>query len=206
MVKVGTGRFIARSVIGALFIGHGAQKLTGSFGGGGIDGTAEFMESLNLRPPRAHAIAAGITEAGCGAMLVAGYRTPVACAGLIATMFTAIRTAHLPHGVWNANGGYEYNAVLIASCAMLAETGPGPFSLDGLRGRQHQGSLWAIGALAAGALASVAVVEMAKRTQQPDVIDLTQKDIAMSGLDIQEVEEQADLDEYTPASVIKQDV
>jgi putative oxidoreductase len=160
------GRFLARLVIGALFIGHGTQKLFGSFGGPGLEGTSGMMESLDLRPARRNAVAAGAAEAGGGALLVAGLATPLACAALIGTMITAIRKVHLPNGPWAANGGYEYNVALIAALVALAEDGPGTLSLDAVLGMQRKGSAWGILALLLGAAASTAAIEAGRRAGQ----------------------------------------
>ncbi|HST84310.1 MAG TPA: DoxX family protein [Kineosporiaceae bacterium] len=157
------GRFAARALIGSLFIGHGTQKLFGWFDGPGLDGTQGMMESLNLRPGRQHALAAGLTETTGGALLVAGLATPLAASGLIGTMISAIRTVHLKNGPWGQNGGWEYNAVLIAALLALAEEGPGDLSLDNKLGFTEPGPLWALGALAVGAAASAAVVEVGRR-------------------------------------------
>src|ERR1700749_982561 len=108
-------RFLLRLVIGGFFVGHGTQKLFGWFGGGGLDATAQAFESLGLRPGRRNAIAAGAAEAGGGALLAAGLATPVGAAVITATMLTAIHKVHLKNGPWTNNGGYEYNAVLIAA-------------------------------------------------------------------------------------------
>jgi len=156
-------RLILRIVVGGLFIGHGMQKLAGWFDGPGLDGTEKMMENLELEPARRNAIAAGATEAVGGAMLVAGAATPVAAAGLIGTMLTAIRTVHFKNGIWNSNGGWEFNAVMIASLLALTETGPRRASLDAARGRSRSGAGRAIGALAAGAAASTAIVELGRR-------------------------------------------
>jgi putative oxidoreductase len=156
-------RFAARSIIGGLFIGHGTQKLRGWFGGPGLEGTGGMMQSLDLHPPRRNALAAGISETASGALLVAGLATPLASAALIGTMITAIRKVHLPNGPWAANGGYEYNLVLIAALLALAEEGPGDISLDAALGRERSGMRWGLGALALGAAASTAVIEMGRR-------------------------------------------
>jgi putative oxidoreductase len=145
------GRLLLRLVVGGFFVGHGTQKLFGWFGGYGLKGTTEGFEQLGLRPAKVHATAAGIAEAGGGALLVAGLETPLAAAALTATMITAIRTVHLKNGPWATNGGYEYNVVLIAAALAIAEVGPGPLSLDGARGNERSGSGWALAALAAGA-------------------------------------------------------
>ena len=88
-------------------------------------------------------------------MLLAGFATPLAAAVLTATMLTAIRTVHLKNGPWAANGGYEYNVVLIAAVLALADAGPGGLSLDAALGRERKGPGWALAALAAGVLGAV---------------------------------------------------
>jgi putative oxidoreductase len=145
------GRLLLRATVGGFFLGHGAQKLFGSFGGQGLKGTAESFESLGLKPGTAHATAAGAAETFGGAGLLLGYQTPLASAAVIATMATAINRVHLKNGPWAANGGFEYNAVLLAAAATLAETGPGPLSVDALRGKERSGAIWSLFALAAGA-------------------------------------------------------
>ena len=137
------GRLIARLTIGGLFVGHGTQKLFGWFGGHGPDATAETMEKLELRPGRRHALAAGISETGGGALLALGALTPAAAAMLSGTMFTAIRKVHFKKGLWNTGGGYEYNLTLIATLAALVEAGPGSPSLDRRLGIERTGSRWA---------------------------------------------------------------
>lgn len=160
---MGFGRLIARAVIGGLFVGHGTQKLFGSFGGPGLDGAAGMMESLNLRPARRNALAAGVTETAGGALLAAGLATPAAAASLIGVMVTAIRTVHLKNGPWAANGGYEYNVVLITALLALVDGGPGKLSLDAWLGMDRTDSRWALGALALGAAASTATIELGRR-------------------------------------------
>ncbi|HEU5045219.1 MAG TPA: DoxX family protein [Nocardioidaceae bacterium] len=152
-------RLVARLIIGILFIGHGTQKLKGWFGGPGIEGTTGMMESLDLHPPRRHAMAAGVAETAGGALLAAGLLTPLASASLIGVMITAIRTVHAPKGLWSTQGGYEYNLVLIAALLALAEEGPGNLSLDNALGLRTSGVPWSLGALALGTAASIATVE-----------------------------------------------
>jgi putative oxidoreductase len=158
------GRLIVRLIVGVLFIGHGTQKLFGWFGGPGLAGTEQMMGGLSLHPPRRNALAAGATETAGGALLAAGLATPLAAAGLIGVMLTAIRTVHLPNGPWAANGGYEYNLVLIAALLGLVDGGPGELSLDRALGIHDTGSEWALGALALGAAASAVTVELGRRT------------------------------------------
>jgi len=139
-----------RVLVGALFIGHGTQKLFGWFNGGGLQGTSEAFDSMGLKPGKATAIAAGASEAGGGALLVAGAATPAAGAALIGTMTQAIRTVHGSKGPWVSDGGWEYNAVLIAIVLAIVEHGPGALSVDESSGSNLDGLGWALAALAAG--------------------------------------------------------
>jgi putative oxidoreductase len=144
------GLTVLRAIIGALFFGHGTQKLYGWFGGHGPDGTGQFFESLGLRPGRKHATMAGAAEAGGGALLALGFLTPAAAAALIGVMSTAIRTVHLKNGPWITEGGYEYNLTLIGALVALADVGPGDISLDHALGLEVNGPVVALLALAAG--------------------------------------------------------
>lgn len=150
------GSLLVRGVVGPLFVGHGTQKLFGWAGGHGLDGTGAFFESIGLRPGRRHATAAGVSETAAGAMLVLGLATPVAAAMVTGAMVTATRKVHLDAGPWATNGGWEYNAVLIAAMAALTETGPGPLSVDAKRFPGFHGPALAALAVAAGVAGSYA--------------------------------------------------
>ena len=50
------GLLILRVIVGALFVGHGTQKLFGWFGGHGPEGTGQFMGQLGYRPGRTAAM------------------------------------------------------------------------------------------------------------------------------------------------------
>jgi putative oxidoreductase len=157
------GMLALRVVVGGLFFGHGTQKLKGWFGGSGLEGTEKMMDKLDMYPTRVNAIASGTAEAVGGALLVAGLAVPVAAAGLIGSMVTAVRKVHWKNGPWNSNRGWEYNAVLIAAVAAIVEAGPGKLSLDGARGRIKWGRGWALAALAAGVIGSTIAIERGRQ-------------------------------------------
>lgn len=157
------GSLILRLAVGGLFVGHGLQKLRGSFGGPGLDGTEQMMTSLELHPARRNAVAAAVTETAGGAALALGAATPMAAAGLIATMVTAVRKVHWSNGLWNAGGGWEYNGMLVAAVAAIVADGPGTLSLDALIGKRKWGTGWALFALVGGAAASTALIEAGRR-------------------------------------------
>jgi len=145
-------RLLLRMVVGGLFVGHGTQKLFGWFGGHGLEATSQGFEQMGLRPGKTNAIAAGAGEAAGGALLAAGFLTPLAAASIIGTMLVAMHRVHLKNGPWVTNGGYEYNLVLILAALAVAEAGPGPLSLDAAIGRERKGTIWALAALLAGGL------------------------------------------------------
>jgi putative oxidoreductase len=145
------GRLLLRATVGGFFVGHGTQKLLGWFGGPGLEATAQGFHQMGMRPGRRNALAAGLSETLGGAAIVLGLATPLAASTLVATMLTAINRVHLKNGPWAANGGYEYNVVLIASLLTLVEVGPGEPSLDHALGIERSGSDWAALALVVGA-------------------------------------------------------
>jgi len=114
------GIALLRIVVGALFIGHGTQKLFGWFGGHGIEGTGGSMASLGYRPGRLHAVLAGTAEALGGLLLVLGLWVPLGAAAVIGVMVNAIGAVHAENGLWVTENGYEYNLVLIMVAVALA--------------------------------------------------------------------------------------
>ncbi len=152
------GLLILRLVVGLLFVGHGAQKLFGIWGGHGLAGTAGFFENIGLKPGRLHATAAGVMEFGGGALLALGLFTPVASLLLIAVMVAAVISVHFSKGLWVTNGGYEYNLVLAAVAFALAGTGAGSWSIDHALSFNDHGVLWAVGALVLGVIGGVGAV------------------------------------------------
>jgi putative oxidoreductase len=149
---------VLRLVVGLLFAGHGAQKLFGAFGGGGLEGTAGMFDKIGLRPGGFNARAAGTAEFVGGLLIAVGLFTPFAAAALIGVMTTAVLAVHGPNGIWNTNKGYEYNLVLAAAVFALSGIGAGAWSLDSAFGFDLHGVIWALGALAVGLLGGVGAI------------------------------------------------
>jgi putative oxidoreductase len=150
------GRLLLRTTVGGFFVGHGTQKLFGLFDGEGLNATANAFDSMGIRPGKVQAIAGGVAETAGGAATVLGYRTPLASSALVGSMLVAITKVHGKNGPWAQKGGFEYNAVLAAAAVALAEVGPGPISLDALRGKERIGTKWALLALALGTAGAAA--------------------------------------------------
>ena len=151
------GLLALRLGIGGTLVAHGAQKLFGAFGGGGIEGTAGAMHAMGFRPGKRNAVVAGLSEAGGGALLAAGLATPVGGAAAAAAMAAAV-FVHKPNGFFAASGGFEYPAVLGLTSVALAIGGPGRLSLDAATGHalnKNWMSVLALVAAGAGAYATI---------------------------------------------------
>ncbi len=122
--------FILRLVVGGLMAGHGAQKLFGSFGGPGLEGTSGFMEMLGLKPGRYWAWLAALSEFGGGALTLLGFLNPLGPIGIIGSMAMATTTAHGGKPIWVTEGGAELPVTNIAAATALMLSGPGKWSLD----------------------------------------------------------------------------
>lgn len=127
---ISIGLLLIRLVIGVLFIGHGAQKLFGWFGGYGLKGTGNWMDSLGLKPGMTMALLAGLTELIGGILFTLGLLTPLAGLMIAATMVIAIVKVHRPNGLWSTQNGYEYNLTLLAVAIGIALIGPGQYAVD----------------------------------------------------------------------------
>ncbi|ULO07792.1 DoxX family protein [Paenibacillus sp. 19GGS1-52] len=129
---VSVALLLLRVVIGVAFVGHGAQKLFGWFGGYGPKGTGGYMESIGMKPGVAMAVLAGLMELVGGILFVAGLFTPVAAVLIIATMLGAIIKVHAPNGFWSTSNGIEFPLTVLVIALAVALAGPGSISLDAL--------------------------------------------------------------------------
>ncbi|MFE2073484.1 DoxX family membrane protein [Streptomyces misionensis] len=150
------GLLLLRLGTGGVLAAHGAQKLFGWFGGHGLEGTGQFMESVGYSPGKASATAAGLAEAGGGALLALGLGTPGAGAAAAGAMAGAA-AVHAPNGFFAQEGGYEHAATLGLAAAGLAVTGPGRLSLDHALGHVLDRG-WMVPAALAVAAAGTALV------------------------------------------------
>lgn len=118
-----------RTALGATIAAHGAQKLFGWFGGGGIEGTGKAFHSMGYRPGQNMALVAGVSEAVGGTALALGFGTPGGAAAVAGAMGVAAEL-HKPNGFFNTNGGYEYPALIGLTAMSLIVSGPGKVSMD----------------------------------------------------------------------------
>lgn len=120
---------VLRVVLGAVFLAHGINHV---FLGGKIAGTGRWFESLGMKPGVLHAWLASLTEIGAGVLLLVGFLTPLAGAGVVGTMVVAWVTNHLKNGffIFRPGEGYEYVMTLTALGVGIAGLGAGEWSVD----------------------------------------------------------------------------
>lgn len=125
-----------RVPVGIILAAHGAQKLFGSFGGYGLEGTGQWMESIGLAPGYLMALLAGSAEFFGGLALLLGLLTRPAAIVSAFTMIVAILSVHIGNGLFMSNNGYEFGLALLAITTALAIQGGGAFSLDRVLGQR----------------------------------------------------------------------
>ena len=158
---------VLRLSLGGFMMGHGAQKLFGSFGGFGVKGTAGWLESLGLRPGDRWAMLAGGSEFGGGALTALGLASPVGPIGVIAAMSTATTKVHWRKPIWVTEGGAELPATNMAVATALMIAGPGRYSLDRALGLRLPPALTLLVAATAAAGVLIATSQSAPQITQP---------------------------------------
>jgi len=128
--RPGWAPLVVRIPLAVIFMAHGAQKLLGWFGGYGIGGTAQYMDSIGLTPGIVLASLAGGAEFFGGLALLLGLLVRPASVALAFTMLVAIFSVHISKGLFLSNGGFEYGLALLAVTVALVISGAGRFSLD----------------------------------------------------------------------------
>jgi putative oxidoreductase len=118
---------IVRVWAGAVMLAHGVNHARS------LDGTTRWFERIGFRPARAHALASAGGELAMGIGLVLGLATPLAAAGLAATMVIAFWSVHRFAGFFvfaRPDEGYEYVVTLMVLSLSVALLGPGAISID----------------------------------------------------------------------------
>ncbi|MQU65307.1 DoxX family membrane protein [Pseudomonas sp. FSL R10-1350] len=128
--RAGYGLTVLRVFVGIIFAAHGSQKLFGWFGGGGLAGTAQWMESIGLAPGTLMALLSGGTEFFGGLALIIGLLARPAALGLSFTLLVAIFSVHIHNGLFMANNGYEFALALLGGTLAVLIEGAGKLSAD----------------------------------------------------------------------------
>ncbi|APU17202.1 putative membrane protein [Actinoalloteichus sp. GBA129-24] len=151
------GLLVLRLVLGGVFVAHGAQKVFGLFGGPGIDGFAAYLTQSGFQQAELLAWVTGVTELAGGALVILGFATPLAAAGLLAVMANVILLRFAEGFFLTPDGGFELEAVLAGLAAALVFAGPGRAALDNGRPWYRRPIITGVSCLvvAAGAAAAV---------------------------------------------------
>jgi putative oxidoreductase len=119
-----------RLVMGAVFIGHGAQKVLGSWQGPGFSKFISFPAPYGfMKPAWLWMGAAALSELIGGVLLLFGFLTRISAFFLACTMFVAVVGVHWP-AFFASNKGYEYPLSLLAMSLVLLISGGGIASVD----------------------------------------------------------------------------
>jgi putative oxidoreductase len=145
------GLLALRLTVGGLLAGHGAQKLFGWFGGGGLKGTSGWLESMGFRPGEQWALMSGLSEFGGGTLTALGLLHPVGPVSTLGAMAVAALDVHGGKPIWVTEGGAELPVTNMAAATALALCGPGAFSLDNALGIRLPKPLAALALLAVAA-------------------------------------------------------
>ena len=118
---------VARIVVGAIFMAHGAQKLFGAFGGPGLSAIVQMMGPLG------YLVTVGEFFGGLG--LIFGFLSRFSAASIIIIMLGAIGMAHGRVGFFmnwagnQAGEGFEYHLLAIGALLPIVIAGPGRFAV-----------------------------------------------------------------------------
>jgi putative oxidoreductase len=131
------GALVARLVLAAVMLPHGAQHALGWLGGYGFAGTLHWMTGT-LGFPAPLAALAIVIELVAPLALLVGLGGRLAAAGLFGLMVGAART-HLPNGFFMnwfgampaGSEGFEYHLLALALAAVVMIRGSGSLALDG---------------------------------------------------------------------------
>ena len=159
--RAGWASLLLRSVVGATMIAHGVKH------GRTLAGTAGWFKSIGFHRPGLQARASAVVEIGSGAALVTGAATPLAAAGVVATMAIAARTVHARNGFFITAEGWEYVANLAAAAVALAGFGPGPSSVDHLLGLHRRLATQRSMTIAAGRGLAASALHLSRYWRKP---------------------------------------
>lgn len=129
------GALFIRGILGAVMFGHGAQKVLGWWGGGGMQQT---LEGMGQKFPEFLVYAASFSEFLGGALILVGLFTRPAALFVGITMLVA-SMQHVSGGFFAANKGMEFPLTLALVAIGVLFIGPGKYSIDALLASRKAG-------------------------------------------------------------------
>jgi putative oxidoreductase len=132
----------------------------GLWGGPGIGGFTQFLQTVGFQQANTLAWVTGIGELVGGAFVLLGLVTPLAAAGLLAIMINVV-LLKLGNGFFVAGsvdaGGFELEAVLGLAAGALVLTGPGRIALDNGRAWHRRPASWGVLCLVIGIASAILI-------------------------------------------------
>ncbi|MDY6809395.1 MAG: DoxX family protein [Actinomycetota bacterium] len=128
--------FLARLILGYIFIMHGWQKLHTN----GIGATERAFDAMGVPAPNLAAQYATWVEFVGGILLILGLFLPIVAILLIIDMIGAIIYTHWDAGFWGTDGGYEFNLALIAGLLAVGFAQAGSAAADHYVFRRRRGA------------------------------------------------------------------
>lgn len=163
MTAIDTALLVLRLWLGVVMIAHGVNH------GRSLEGTADWLAKKGFRNARLNAMVSSANEIALGVLLIAGFLTSLAVAGVAGTMLVAFWAIHRRVGFFNfhrPDEGYEYVATLALVALAVAVAGPGAAAVDTAIGLAPRLDGWAGAAIVAGGIL-VAAGQLAVFWRQP---------------------------------------
>ena len=156
------GLLLLRVAVGVLLIGHGLQKVFGWWGGPGLGGFRDSLNEWGFQHADILTYVAAGGQIAAGVLLVLGLFTPIAAAGALAYLVTAllveVATARDEARLSGfLTDGHQYQLILVCEVAAIILIGPGRYGLDADRGWSRRPFVGSFAALILGVGAGVAI-------------------------------------------------
>lgn len=126
MTSIDAAMLVVRLGTGLTIVAHGVNHARGRAR------TTSWCESIGFRQPGVQWMASTSTELIVGGLLILGFLTGAAAAGLVAVMAVAFWSVHRKNGffIFRPGEGWEYVGTLAMIGLVLAIAGPGSASID----------------------------------------------------------------------------
>lgn len=118
---------LLRFALGGVMLAHGVKHARGKVK------TSRWFGSIGFKYSTMQWFASTATEIGVGLLLIVGFLTTAAVAGVVGIMTVAFFSVHRAVGFWitaRPDEGWEYVMIITVAAAALAIMGPGQASID----------------------------------------------------------------------------
>lgn len=121
--------FVLRLGLGIMFIAHGLQMAFGMFKGPGVVEFSKMLSDMPFFSPLSWSYLASYTCLLGGLFLILGFCARLTTIPLVIFMVVAVIRAHLKNGFFLADGGYEYNFIILSALIALFILGSGKIGI-----------------------------------------------------------------------------